>query len=122
MNLEQTNRGTAAALGFLLVSGIFAALAVALVFTLKAPAINAERGAERAKALAEVRLTEEKALTTAAMLDAQRGLVRLPVERAMQLAAEAWKNPAAARADLIARVEKATAELPKAPAQPSAFE
>ena len=40
----------------------------------------------------------------------------------MQLAAQAWQNPAAARADLIARQEKASAELPKAPEKPSAFE
>jgi hypothetical protein len=46
--------------------------------------------------------------------------VRLPIETAMQLAAQQWQNPAAARADLIARAEKA-APLPKAPAKPSAL-
>ena len=122
MNLERHNGGTAAALGFLTVSGIFAVLAVALVFGLKAPAVDAKRAEERSAALAEIRAAEEKALTSASVIDAQKGIVRLPVERAIELTAQAWKNPAAARADLISRVEKATAVAPPAPAQPSAFE
>lgn len=122
MNLEQTNRASAAAIGFIVVSVIFAALTVGLILKAKAPAIDADRAAVRSKALAEIRATEEKALATAALIDPQRGMVRLPIETAMQITAKAWQNPAGARADLIARVEKATAELPKAPAQPSAFE
>jgi hypothetical protein len=56
------------------------------------------------------------------MIDAPHGVVRLPIDLAMQLAAQAWKDPAAARADLRQRAEKAAAELPKAPEKPSAFE
>jgi hypothetical protein len=122
MNLEQTNRGTAAALGFLTVAGVFAVLAVLLVFSLKAPPIDAERAAQRRAALAEIRAAEAKALTGAVVIDAQKGIVRLPIDRAMELTAQAWKNPAAARADLISRVEKATAAPPPAAAQTSAFE
>ncbi len=121
MNLERLNRGSAAAAGFLLVAGIFAGLAVGVKLH-PVPEIDADRGAERAKALAEIRAAEEKALTTSAVIDAQRGIVRLPIEAAMQLAAQAWTNPAAARADLTARAGKAAAELPKAPEKPSAFE
>ena len=122
MNLEQINRGSAAAIGFLIVSSIFAILVLGLKFSRTFPAIDADRAALRSKALAEIQVSEEKALTTAAVIDAQRGLVRLPIETAMLLAAQAWKNPAAARADLNARAEKAAAELPKAPEKPSAFE
>ena len=61
-------------------------------------------------------------MATAATIDAQRGIVRLPIEDAMKLAAQKWQNPSAARADLTARAEKAAAELPKAPEKPSAFE
>ena len=121
MNLERINRGSTAAAGFLLVAGIFAALAVSVKLH-PVPEIDAARGAERAKALAEIRAAEEKALNTSAVIDAQRGIVRLPMDVAMQLAAQAWKNPAKARADLTARAEKAAAELPKAPEKPSAFE
>ncbi len=122
MNLQQTNRATAAALGFLLASGIFAVLVVVVKLTLHAPAIDADRGAERSKALAEIHATEEKSLANAAVIDAPRGIVRLPIETALQLAAQKWSNPSAARADLNARAEKAAAELPKAPEKPSAFE
>jgi len=122
MNLERTNAGSAAAVGFIIVSAIFAVLAVGVKFSQDVPAVDADRGAERSKALVEMRATEETALSTPAILDAAHGTVRLPIDTAMQMAAEAWKNPAAARADLNARAENAAKELPKAPAKPSAFE
>jgi hypothetical protein len=122
MILERTNRGTAAALGFLLASVIFALLAVGVKLSLPVPAIDADRGAERSKALADMRAAEETALNTPAVIDAAHGTVRLPIDTAMHLAAQAWQNPAAARADLNARAENAAKELPKAPEKPSAFE
>ena len=122
MNLERTNRASAAALGFLLVSVIFAMLAVGLKLSLHTLAIDADRAAERSKALAEIRATEEKSLSTTAWIDQSHGTVRMPIDTAIQLAAQQWRNPAAARAELTARQEKASAELPKAPEQPSAFE
>jgi len=122
MTLDRINRGSAAAVGFLLVSGIFAALAIVAKLNLNAPAIDADRAAERNKALAEIRVAEENSLASAAAIDAPRGIVRLPIETALQLAAQKWQNPSAARADLNARAEKAASELPKAPEKPSAFE
>jgi len=121
MILERINRGSAAAVGFLIVSVIFVALAVGVKLS-SVPAVDADRGAERSKALAEIRVTEDQALANPAMLDAPRGIVRLPIDTALQLAVQAWQHPAAARADLKARAEKAAAELPKAPEKPSAFE
>jgi len=122
MSIKRTNHATAAALGFLTVAGIFAGLAVAVKLTLNVPAIGDDRAVERSQALAEIRVTEEKSLATAATLDAPRGIVRLPIEDAMKLAVQKWRNPSAARADLNTRAEKAAAELPKAPEKPSAFE
>lgn len=122
MILERVNRGSAAAVGFLMVCGIFAALALAAKLSQPVPAIDADRGAERSQALADVRAAEDKALNTAAVIDAGHGVVRLPLDLAMKLSAQAWQNPSAARADLNARAEKAAAELPKAPEKPSAFE
>jgi len=112
MNLEQTNRGTATAFGFIIGGILFAALTTGLILSVKTPAINADRAADRAKALAELRAADQAALSTSAVIDAQRGIVRLPIETAMTLAAKQWQNPAAARADLNARVEKATAPAP----------
>ncbi len=81
------------------------------------------RAAERAKALGELRATEADALTHAAWLDQPRGVVRLPIDTAMKLVEHEWgSNPAAARSNLVARVKKANAPLPKAPEKPSAFE
>ena len=111
MTLDRINRGTAAALGFLTVAGIFAVLAIVTKVGLNAPAIDADRAAERSKALAEIRTAEETALTTPAVLDSKHGTVRLPIETALQLAAQKWQNPADARADLNSRAEKAVAPV-----------
>src|ERR1017187_9226918 len=122
MNLETTNRGSGAAVGFVAGIILFAALAVVVKLSVNIPAIDADRAADRSKALVEMRSAEEKSLNTLGWADQSRGVVRLPIETAMQQAAPAWQNPAAARADLNTRQEKASAELPKAPAKPSAFE
>jgi hypothetical protein len=87
-----------------------------------APALGADRVAERTKALAEVRAAEADALNNVGWIDQGKGVVRLPVAEAVKLAEREWRNPAQARSNLIARVEKATALPPKAPEKPSAFE
>jgi hypothetical protein len=124
MNSDTTsiNRASSAATGFIVASLIFIGLFVAVKFSVQVPAIDADRNAVRAKALAEIRATEEKSLNTAGWIDQSRGIVRLPIDTAMQEAAQAWQNPAQARADLISRQDKASAPAPVAPAKPSAFE
>ena len=122
MNYQTINRASAAAVGLLIVSVLFAAAAVKLKLTQALPAIDEDRAMERTKALSEIRATEEKSLETPGWIDQSHGVVRLPLETALSLAARQWQNPAAARAELIARQEKASAELPKAPEKPSAFE
>ncbi len=86
------------------------------------PPLNAVRAAERAKALADLRAEEAIALNNVGWVDQAKGVVRLPIADAVKLAEQQWQNPAKARADLIARVEKATALPPKAPEKPSQFE
>ena len=122
MNLQTLNRSSSAAIGVIIVSVIFAVLAVALKLFVSVPALDADRAAVLAKALAEIRATENASLNNAGWIDQSRGIVRLPIETAMQLATQAWQNPASARADLNARAEKAIASAPKAPEKPSAFE
>ena len=122
MNIPTINRASGAAIGLILVSVIFAMLAVALKLFVSVPALDADRAAVLAKALAEIRATENASLNNAGWIDQSRGIVRLPIETAVQLAARAWQNPASARADLTARAEKAAAPAPKAPEKPSAFE
>jgi hypothetical protein len=122
MNTENVNRASSAATGFIIASLIFIALAVVVKFSVQLPAIDADRNAARSKALAEIRATEEKSLTTAGWIDQSRGIVRLPIDTAMQEAAQVWQNPAQARADLLSRQEDASKPAPVAPAKPSAFE
>jgi hypothetical protein len=90
-------------------------------YTHPAP-LGADRVEERYKNLHEVRATEAEALNNYAWVDPGKGIVRLPIQRAMELTLQEWKNPAAARSNLIARVEKATAPAPKAPEKPNIYE
>lgn len=101
-------------------------LGVALFWAMRhytqAPPVE-DRARVRANALAELRAAEAEALTTAAWLDAGKGIVRLRIEDAMSIIQREWgKNPSAGRSNLIARVEKATVAPPKAPQKPSEFE
>lgn len=98
---------------------IFAALVVATKKYTQPEALGAARAAERSKALAELKAANADAFENVAWLDKDHGVVRLPIAEALKLAEAKGQNPAKARADLIARVEKATAKLPE---KPSAFE
>ncbi|EEF61928.1 preprotein translocase subunit SecE [Pedosphaera parvula] len=111
---------------FLIVGGL---VWVMISYTRPEP-LGAERATERKKALTELRSANVDALSTYGWQDQARGVVRLPMMdkesggpgRSMELALKLWQNPAAARSNLIARVEKATAPAPKAPEKPSQFE
>jgi hypothetical protein len=90
-------------------------------YTTPAP-LGAERAAERAKALVELRASETDALTTVGWVDQAKGVVRLPIADALKLAEKQWQNPAQARVTLNDRVEKAFYVPPPPPPPPSAFE
>lgn len=111
MTFQQISRGSAAALGFVIISAVFAVLTVGFILTHKPTAIDADRAEVRSKALAEIHAAEEAALSTPATLDAKRGVVRLPIRTAMQIAAQKWTNPSAARADLNSRAEQSVAPV-----------
>ncbi|HSU55670.1 MAG TPA: hypothetical protein VLT36_16560 [Candidatus Dormibacteraeota bacterium] len=83
-------------------------------------ALGANRAAERAKALAELRAAENDALNNVGWVDPAKGIVRLRIEDAMKIVEREWgSNPSAARSNLVARVDKANAVV--AP-PPSPFE
>jgi hypothetical protein len=89
-------------------------------YTQPAP-LGQNRVAERAKALTELRAYEAEQLNNAGWVDPTKGLVRLRIEDAMNIVEQQWgKDPAAARSNLISRVEAANPPPPK-PA-PSPFE
>jgi len=108
VNLLQLNRASGAAIAFLIGVVILVATTVVLKLSVAAPSIDADRAEVRSKALAEIQAVEEKTLTTLAVTDKQRGIVQLPIESALKLAVQKWPDAAAARADLAARLEKAT--------------
>jgi hypothetical protein len=98
----------------------------ALVWAMKhytaPPALTAQRAAERLQNLADLRAAEQDAIENYGWVDPAKGVVRLPLDRAVELTAAAWQDPAQARADLIDRVEKATFVPPPPPEEPSEFE
>jgi hypothetical protein len=115
--IEQANRASGAAIAFILAIVFFVVLSVGVKLLVRPPAIDADRAELRYKALADMRANEDKVLNTPAIIDKQHGTVQLPIDTAIQIAAEKWAAPGAARADLAARVAKATA-----PIKPVSFE
>ena len=101
---------------------IVAALVWAMQRYTQPPPLGEDRVAVRKKALTDLRAAEATELENYGWIDQAKGVVRLPIAEAMKLALRDWQDPAAARSNLIARVEKATAVPPAAPAKPSAFE
>ena len=83
-------------------------------YTHPAP-LGADRAQERYKNLREVRDADAKLLNEYDWQDKTKEIVRLPIARAMELTVQEWQNPAAARSNLVARVEKATAAAPPKP-------
>jgi hypothetical protein len=122
MNGEPRNERTALAYAIAVLGAflIVALLVWAMHHYTQPPALNANRAAERAKALAELHAAENDALNNLGWVDQSKGIVRLQIKDAMQIVQRDWSsNPTAARSNLIARVEKATAVV--AP-PPSPFE
>ena len=122
MNPEQANRASGAAIALIIGSLVFIILTAAARFLSSAPDIDADSGAIRSEALAKIRATEFTNLNQVAWIDQARGIVRLPIDTAIQLTVQAWQDPAQARADLIAREKRAAAPAPVAPPKPNAFE
>ena len=114
--------GLAYLLGILGSLLIVAALVWAMQRYTQPPPLGEDRVAVRKKALTDLRAAEATELENYGWIDQAKGVVRLPIAEAMKLALRDWQDPAAARSNLIARVEKATAVPPAAPAKPSAFE
>lgn len=124
-NMPETpdvNHASGAAVGFIAGSLVFIVLVAIVKLSATIPPIDATRGAALSSALYEIRTNEMVSLDSPGWIDRSRGIVRLPITTAVQLAAQEWRNPAQARADLIARARRASAPAPKAPAAPNPFE
>ncbi len=90
---------------FLIVAGL---VWVMYSYTRPEP-LGEDRADVRRKTLAEVRDADAEVLNNPKYVwqDQSKGMVRMPLKDAMDLSLRLWQNPAAARSNLIARVEKA---------------
>ena len=128
MNHDQSQAGsdagrlTAYAIGILGTFLIVAMLVLAMRHYTRPAPVGANRVEERYKFLQDQRAVDAKALNEYDWVDKDKGIVRLPVQRAVELTLHEWQNPAAARTNLIARVDKATAAPPKPPEKPNPYE
>ena|SRR5437867_6118013 len=120
--MNDPRQKTASFIGILGAFLVVAVLVYAMKYYTRPAPLNQARIEERKKALEEIRAENEKALNHYEVLDAGKGIVRLKIDRAMELTVDEYKNPEAARTNLIARAEKASAPPPKPPEQPSKFE
>lgn len=75
--------------------------------------LAAARAVERAQFRAEVEQAAAVLVQNYSWKDKTKGVVNLPIERAMELVAQEWQNPAQARAAMISRVEELTAPPPE---------
>jgi hypothetical protein len=107
------------AIGSCLILGVLAYQMYAYTHPVALPEL---RTAERVKNLKELQDANTQALNNYDVIDAGKGVYRIPIARAIELSLTMGKNPAEARSNLIARVEKATAPAPKVPEKPSQFE
>ena len=122
---QEESRGSSSFLYLIAIVGALLVMsyAVTKIRRLTEPApLNVARAAERAKALANTRAADQLGLTTYGWQDKDRQIVRVPVDRGVELTLAEWQNPREGRKKLLERSAKATAELPKAPEKPSAFE
>lgn len=83
------------------------------------PGVDLARADLRKKNLVEVRGVDKVALESYDWVDKSKGIVRLPIQRSLELSLQWGQDPAAAKSNLVARVEKANA---KAPAVPNQYE
>ena len=127
MNTGHSNyekvRITAYAAGLLGAFLIMALLVAAMRHYTRPAPVGGNRAEERYKNLQELRAANAKILEGYDWQDQAKGAVRLPIERAMELVLQEWRNPAAARSNLDARVDKFfPPPPPPAAPKPSEFE
>ena len=103
--LVRNSAYVAAVVGALLVVG---ALTWIMVDQTTPAPLGKAREAERLQNLKELRAAMADQLTSYGYADQAKGLIRIPVSKAMDLTLQEFKDPAKGRAALIERIEKVT--------------
>jgi hypothetical protein len=110
---------------FIIVVGAFLTMAALLWLTreeARPQAIGSHRAVIRHKNLEEVRVANEAAVNGYSVVNAEKGIYQIPVERAIDAMIREWKKPEAALKLMSDRVDLATALPPAPPEVPSEFE
>jgi len=74
--------------------------------------LNHARALERAKVRLDVTTKAISNLTTSGWVDQPKGIVRLPIDRAMKMTVEAYQNPEAAHSNLVERSKQSEKPAP----------
>ncbi len=92
---------------FLIVVGlVYGMLSIA-----RPSAVGTPRAEERKNNLVEARQADADALNSYGWVDQNKGLVRLPIEKAMEVTVQEWQDPAKGRAEMISRLKAASAPV-----------
>lgn len=99
-------------------------LVKAMQHYMRAPNLGQNRAEERRKARVALQAANTDLLQSqAGWLDKGKGIVRLPIDRAIELTLQEWKtNALGSRSNLIMRVEKRDFVPPKPPEKPGIYE
>jgi hypothetical protein len=108
-----TGKVIAWAVGVLGTTLLMVGLVAAMIHYTQPKPVGPDRAAERVKGRKEVQAAGKVALETYGWQDQARGIVRLPLDRALELAGREWQDPKAARALMLERAKVATAPLPE---------
>jgi hypothetical protein len=76
----------------------------------------------RQKTLSEIHDAETRRLQTYDWQNREKGFIRIPIERAMDLTAIEWQNPAVGRSNLMARAAISLATPPPPPSATNQYE
>ncbi len=115
--METVNNNRPAKLAIYIVAILATFLLVAflvkqMIKATQPPPVSAERAAARTKDNNEIRSTQIQALNNWGYVDPAKGVVRLPIEEAIKLTVQGYKDAGAFHKDLAARAEKANAPAP----------
>ncbi len=126
MNVTNRNRQRGSVLPyFIIIVGAFLAMAAVLWLNreeVRAPRVGAERAVLRKQNLADSCAEGTATLSSYAVVNAEKGIYQIPIERAIETMIREWKQPQKALGVLSERVDLATFVPPPPPEAPSEFE
>jgi hypothetical protein len=86
------------------VFSIMAALTGLMYYFTKAPSSDQVRFAERQQFLTDLTAQANDQLDQYSLIDPVKNIVRLPINRAMEVIVQEWENPGLARTNLLERL------------------